>query len=99
MRVKFATGAFRAIGLGKQKPPRYIVPPGLSKSAADSADTANRVIHDAIGRTIAGDKSSGEAEPLAKLSKPTMRFSALRGLTPNQVIDAYLAHYPARSCG
>ncbi len=97
MRIRLAAIGFNAFKPGKQKPAQVIIPPGLSKSAADSAATANRGIDSAITRVIAGDAAKGETAPMSAPSKPAeTRFSALRGLSVNQIIDAYLAWKPAK---
>jgi hypothetical protein len=95
MRVRFAKqNAFKS----KPKPPQYIIPPGLSKSAADAAATANRVIDNTIARTIAGEAASSKSAPLSKRSKPAaVKFSALQGLTFDAIVDAYLQHFPAKA--
>lgn len=105
MRITFAKQAAfkrskpKGTNPAKRETPKYILPAGTSKSAADSAAAANLVIDDAITRITTGSSTTGESAPLSRPGKPVKgrKVSALRGLTFDEIVSAYLVWTPASS--
>lgn len=109
MRIKVPSIGFHAFRTGKQKPPQYVAAYGLDKTSVTEAGTANRIIDDVVGRTIAGSDASGESSPLSKRTKPAVRRpfaaevanlpqqSALSVMSPNDILDACISYYSAKA--